>query len=145
MFVLAALLVLLAAVAIFAGQNADLVPVNVLGAHFEWPLAGLVLIALVAGALAAFLVGLFRQLRLRLKIRETGGKLRRSETDFAAAKTELEKAKAELETAKASLAVAQHELEEARRAADGAGLGSGNGNHAAGKGGGPGGPGHGRA
>jgi uncharacterized integral membrane protein len=134
-FVLAALLLLLAAVAIFAVQNAHLVAVNLLGWQSTWPLAGVVLITLVTGGLVAFLVSLIRQLSLRLKIRDAGGRLRKSETDLSTAKTqlgkvrdELEKVKAELARSKvtagereqelasvrAALAVANHELEETR-------------------------------
>lgn len=117
MFVLAALLLLLAAVAVFASQNAHMVAVNLLGWQLTWPLAGVVLISLVAGALVAFLIGLARQLSLRLKMRDANARLRKAEGDLSAAKSELDKAKAELERLKAALLVAQQELEEARRAA----------------------------
>jgi len=158
-FVLAALLLLLAAVAIFASQNAHMVAVNLLGWHFSWPLAGVVLITLVAGALVAFLIGVVRQLRLRLKMYDTSGRLRKTENELSAAKAELEKAKVESEKNKAALAekeqhlvavrvelaAAQRELEEARRQARVSGHAQAGAEGNGAKGGGPGGPGRGRA
>ncbi len=151
MLVLSALLLLLAVMAIFASQNAHMVAVNFLGWHFTWPLAGVVLITLVAGGLAAFLIGLFRQVNLRLKIYDTSGRLRKAETELVAAKTgldknkaELDKTKAEFDQAKTDLDAARRELEEARQRAPGAEPGPdappGNGV----EGGGPGGTGGGR-
>jgi len=107
-FALAALLVVLGVVAVFASQNAHFVAMRFLGWQFTWPLAGIVLVTLVAGALAAFLVSLFRQVRLGLRIHDTSGRLRKAEK-------ELETAKVDLDKTRADLALARRELEEARR------------------------------
>ncbi len=158
MFVLAALLLLLAAVAVFATQNAHMVAVNLLGWRFSWPLAGVVLITLVAGALVAFLISLVRQVGLRLKIHDTSGRLRKAENELSAAKAELERTKVESEknravlaekeqhlvALRAELAAAGRELEEARRQAGPPGQGRASRESCEAKGGGPGGPGRGR-
>jgi len=120
----AAALVVLAVVAVFASQNAHLVAVNFLAWRFTWPLAGVVLVTLAAGALLVFLVLAGRQLGLRLKMHDTAGRLTRAERDLAAARAELEKAKAtladrerQLGALRLELGNVRTELEEARRSA----------------------------
>ncbi|MCL6581052.1 MAG: LapA family protein [Firmicutes bacterium] len=122
MLLLAAALVILAVVAVFASQNAHLVAVNFLAWRFTWPLAGIVLVTLAAGALLVFLVLLGRQLGLRLKMHDTAGRLTRAERDLAAARAELEKARAtladrerQLGALRLELGNIRTELEEARR------------------------------
>lgn len=124
LYIVAALLLLLAAVAVFASQNAHLVAVNLLAWHFTWPLAVIVLVTTAAGAILVALAGLVRQVGLSLKVHDASGRLRRAEKDLATVKAELEKTKAALTekdqalvAAKAELAVAIRELEEARREA----------------------------
>ncbi len=110
MLLLAAVLILLAAVAVFASQNAHMVAVNLLGWHLSWPLAGVVLVSLVAGALVTFLVVLFKQVRLRLKIHDAEGRFRRTESELTSIRSELAKVKAELEKTKAALAEKEQDL-----------------------------------
>lgn len=146
LYIVAAMLLMLLAVAVFATQNIQAVAVNLLFWHFTAPLGVIVLAATAVGAVLVALFGLVRQVGLSLRIHDTRGRLRRTEGDLTTTRTELERARAELEQGRtalsekeqdlialrAQLAAVQNELEEARkRAATTAGAG------AAGQGGSP--------
>ncbi len=131
MALVAVVIILLAAVAVFALQNAHLVPVTLLGWQFDWPLAGVVLVTVAAGALLVFLTALIRQVGLSLKVRDASGRLRKAENELAQARSEMEKIRAEighikvalaekdqdLVALRAELAAKTRELEEARKLA----------------------------
>lgn len=129
MYIVATMLLMLLAVAIFASQNIQAVDVNLLFWHFTAPLGVIVLAATAVGAVLVALFGLVRQVGLSLRIHDTRGRLRRVEQDLSGARSELEKARAELDTnravlaekeqdliaLRAQLAAVQNELEEARK------------------------------
>lgn len=121
MYIVAALLVMLLAVAVFASQNVHMVDVHVLGWLFSWPLGVVVLASTAAGAVVVALLGLVRHVGLSLRIHDTRGRLKRSETELTTIKAELDKVRATLKTrekdlvaARAAQAAAARELEEAR-------------------------------
>jgi len=120
--VVAALLVMLLTVAVFASQNVQQVDVNLLVWDFSWPLGVIVIAATAAGAVLVALFGLVRQVGLTLRVRDVSGRLRRTETELARTKEELEKATAQVKekeqdlvATRAQLAAASKELEEAYR------------------------------
>ncbi|HCW50912.1 MAG TPA: hypothetical protein DGR79_02440 [Clostridiales bacterium] len=124
LYFVAALLVMLLVVAVFASQNVHLVDVNLLVWRFSWPLGVIVLAATAAGAVVVALLGLVRQVGLSLRIHDARGRLRKAETQLESARGELDKAKAalsrkeeELSAARDEIAALKEQLEELRKRA----------------------------
>ena len=122
MYIVAALLVMLLVVAIFASQNVHMVDVQVLGWLFSWPLGIVVLASTAAGAVLVALLGLVRHVGLSLRIYDTRGRLKKTETELTSLRSELDRIRATLKereqdliAARAAQAAVTRELEEARR------------------------------
>lgn len=100
MFYLALTLVFALIVAVFAVQNDVAVSVRFLAWGFETSLVIVILGSAVLGALMVGLPGLFRQLALRLKLREVQSRLRRSQDELAHSRAEVVRQAAEFQAQK---------------------------------------------
>jgi putative membrane protein len=70
------------AIAIFAVQNSSMVAIRVLGWGLETSLVLVIIGAAALGALSVTVVGLPRAIRLRLKLREYEGRIKRLEAEI---------------------------------------------------------------
>jgi uncharacterized integral membrane protein len=77
-----------AAVAIFAVQNLDPVVIRFLGWRRDGPLAGVILVSILAGLIFASLVSFVQHLKLRRRIRQLTAQLHRMEVAAAPGRPE---------------------------------------------------------